>query len=88
MLLGPMVNANGRIADIRASERWLTELLVLFAIEPQAPVNHNGVLQAAQEPVILAGQNASPVYAGNPKFVPSGAGVSSVCLQHMCCFFI
>lgn len=74
------MNANVRISDVRATERWMTELLVLFAVEPQGPVDRNSILQSAQEPVILAGASATPVYTGNPMFVPSGEDVLSVCV--------
>ena len=81
MVLGDSVEASVRIADVRTAEAWMTELLVLFAVEPQGPVHHGGVVQAAQGPVMLAGGNASPIYAGNPMLVPSGGDVwGSVCL--------
>lgn len=74
MVFGP-VKASGRLADIRAGASWMAEVLVLFAVEPQGPVDHGGIVQEAQRPVMLAGQNATPVYTGNPKFVPSGRNV-------------
>ena len=74
MVFGP-VEASGRLADIRAGASWMAEVLVLFAVEPQGPVDHGDIVQEAQRPVMLAGQNATPVYTGNPKFVPSGRNV-------------
>lgn len=66
------MGANVRLADIRAAASWMTELLVLFAVEPQGPVDHMGILQEAGRSVVLDGQNATPVYSGNPMLVPSG----------------
>lgn len=82
MVLGRSVEATGRIADVRAAAAWMTELLVLFAVEPQGHVDHRSIVQAAQQgPVTLAGGNATPVYAGNPMLVPSGGDVwGRVCM--------
>ena len=78
------METNVRIADISVAASWMTKLLVLFAVEPQGPVDHMGIVQAARFPVMLAGQNATPVYAGNPMLVPAGIYVGMWATWSVC----